>query len=68
MSTKDKPRMGRPPGSKFPHVVHLRIGDAMRNEIEEYAAKRINMPDMASVMRELIAVGLDASRDDKRRK
>jgi hypothetical protein len=40
----------------------------MRDEIEEYAAKRINMPDMASVMRELIAIGLDVSRGDKRRK
>lgn len=67
MSSKDKPRMGRPLGSKFPHLVHLRIGDDMRDEIESIMGRRLDMPDMASVLRELIAKGLAAEKGQKER-
>lgn len=47
--------MGRPPGQEFPHLLHLRITDEMREALEEIRNSRLERPNMTSLAREALA-------------
>ena len=69
MTKPQKTRMGRPPGQKYPHMIHLRITDEMRSDIEEIIASRsATDPDMAVVIRELIAAAVSNWRRERKGK
>lgn len=46
---------GRPPGQEFPHLLHLRITDEMREALEEIRNSRLERPNMTSLAREALA-------------
>jgi len=63
MSSTQKPRMGRPPGQKFPHLLHIRLSDEIRDELKKITDERMDQPDMAAVVRELLAEAIVARRN-----
>ena len=62
MSTKHKPRMGRPPGQKFPHLMHIRINDEMREALESIRDSRMDKPDITGLVREAVAQFIERER------
>jgi predicted transcriptional regulator len=53
--TQQPKRMGRPPGSEFPHLIHVRISGDMAEWLEQIADDRMDKPTMAALVREAIA-------------
>lgn len=56
MSTKQKPRLGRPPGQDYPHLLHVRISDEMKEALEGIQDSRLDRPNMTALVREAIAL------------
>jgi predicted DNA-binding protein len=53
--TQQIKRMGRPPGSEFPHLIHVRISAEMAEWLGQIAEDRLDKPTMAALVREAIA-------------
>ena len=51
MDKQKTKRMGRPPGSEFPHLIHVRISEEMMTGVQEMAEKRMDRPTTAQLVR-----------------
>lgn len=58
MTKPQQKRIGRPPGSDFPNLLHIRISDEMLAELRALAKDRMDKQPTAHVVRELLAEGL----------
>jgi predicted transcriptional regulator len=56
MSTTAKPKMGRPPGQEFPHLLHVRISDDMKVELDRIQDARLDRPNTTALVREALAL------------
>ena len=69
MAKSTQKRMGRPPGSEFPHLLHVRISDGMMTALDEITQNRLDTPSTAQLVREGLAMLIerDAKRAERRK-
>lgn len=66
MSTIDKPKMGRPRGQEFPNLLHVRISDDMKQELERIQDARLDHPNITALVREALALLIRRERQKER--
>lgn len=47
--------MGRPPGSEFPELLHIRISSGMAEWLDQIADDRMDKPTVTHLVREALA-------------
>lgn len=62
MAKSTKKRMGRPPGADFPHLIHVRISDSMKETLDNISAERLDRPSSAQLVREALMALVEKER------
>ncbi len=56
-------RMGRPPSaSKAEHMVHVRLTDELKSDLERIRDERLDRPGLSALIREALAAFVTSSR------
>lgn len=67
MSTEQKPRLGRPVGSEFPELIHIRISGEMSEWLDVISDDRLDRPTVTQLVREAIADYIEKYRRNESR-
>ena len=62
----EKKRLGRPPGQEFPHLLHVRISDDMKLELDRIQDARLDHPNTTALVREALALLIRRERQKER--
>lgn len=65
---KERKRIGRPPGSEFPTLLHVRISKEMADSLDEISSLSLERPATAHMVREALADYIIAKRREIKRK
>lgn len=68
MAKGTQKRMGRPPGSEFPHLLHVRISDEMKLALGGITGRRMDRPSTAQLAREAFSMLIEREAKSERRK
>lgn len=67
MAKSTTKRMGRPPGSEYPHLLHVRISGGMMKALDEVSDERLDRPTTAQLVREGLTLLIERERKERRK-